>query len=138
MTQRTAVNVRPDYSQMEETDPMGVQDGGGLGRTELPSHLLITMEVISGPQKGLTMEITKSCMTLGRCFRDVELTDVAISRKHAVIEIYGDRGVILRDLASINGTQVNQQLIAQARLKDGDVICMGRTEFRFQVQPKPS
>jgi pSer/pThr/pTyr-binding forkhead associated (FHA) protein len=75
-------------------------------------------------------------MTLGRCFRGVELIDTSISRKHAVIEIYGDRGILLRDLASINGTHVNEQLIAQARLKDGDVVRMGATEFRLQVQPK--
>ncbi|UCF80583.1 MAG: FHA domain-containing protein [Acidobacteriota bacterium] len=117
---------------------MGVQGGAGLGRTELPSHLRITLEIISGLQKGRTLEITDSCMTLGRCLRGIELTDVAISRKHAVIEVYGDRGILLRDLASINGTQVNGQLIAQAQLKDGDVVRMGTTEFRVQVQSKPS
>jgi predicted component of type VI protein secretion system len=123
---------------MEETDPMGVQDGAGLGGTELPSHLRITLDIINGPQKGQTLEITDSCMTLGRCLRGIELTDVSISRKHAVIEIYGDRGILLRDLASINGTQVNGHLIAQAQLKDGDVVRMGRTEFRVQVRPKPA
>jgi hypothetical protein len=138
VTQRTAVWARPNFSQMEETNPMGLQDGGGLGRMELPSHLLITLEIISGPQKGQILEITKSCMTLGRCFRDTDLVDTSISRRHAAIEIYGDRGILLRDLASINGTHVNEQLVAQARLKDGDVVRLGMTEFKFQVQSRSS
>jgi hypothetical protein len=123
---------------MEETNPMGLQDGGGLGGMELPSRFRITLEIISGLQKGQILEITGSCMTLGRCFRGVELADTTISRRHAVIEIYGDRGILLRDLASINGTHVNEQLIAQVRLKDGDVVRMGATEFRLQVQPRSS
>ncbi|UCF80582.1 MAG: FHA domain-containing protein [Acidobacteriota bacterium] len=84
------------------------------------------------------MEITESCMTLGRCFQGTELVDTSMSRKHAVIEIYGDRGILLRDLASINGTLVNEQLIAQTQLKDGDVVRMGLTEFKLRVQPKSS
>jgi predicted component of type VI protein secretion system len=123
---------------MEETNPMGLQNGGELGRMELPSRLRITLEIVSGPQKGQILEITKSCMTLGRCFRGVDLVDTSISRRHAVIEIYGDRGILLRDLASINGTHVNEHLIAQARLNDGDVVRMGMTEFRLQVQPRSS
>ncbi len=138
MTKRTAVLSRPDFSQMEETDPMALQGGAGLIGTELPSHFRITLEIISGPQKGHVLEIIESCMTIGRCFQGTELVDATISRKHAVIEIYGNRGILLRDLASINGTHVNGQLIAQAQLKNGDAVRMGATEFRLRVQPKPT
>ena len=56
-----------------------------------------------------------------------------VSRLHALIKIVG-QNVLLMDLGSSNGTQVNgQKIIAQVEypLKHGDLIAVGR--MRFQV-----
>jgi EAL domain-containing protein (putative c-di-GMP-specific phosphodiesterase class I) len=52
-----------------------------------------------------------------------------VSKEHA--EIYSDgRGLRVRDLGSRNGTFVNHQEVADAPLRDGDVLHVGDFEFR--------
>ena len=52
-----------------------------------------------------------------------------VSKEHA--EIYSDgRSLRVRDLGSRNGTFVNHQEVADAPLKDGDVLHVGDFEFR--------
>lgn len=118
-------------------------DGGnGLGEKELPSNLHLALEILNGPRKGRTLEINKSRMTIGRGFEDMQLLDAQISRKHAVLEVYGDRAILLRDCASTNGTYVNDQPVSQTELKDGDIIrlggVLGGTILKLLVQEKPS
>ena len=118
------------------------KDGLGTDDRELPSHLGITLEMLTGPHKGRVLEITESRVTMGRGSADIELTGAQVSRKHAAIEVYGDRAILLRDLVSTNGTFVNDRPVAQAELKDGDVIRLGGklggTELKLHVQPRSS
>jgi hypothetical protein len=118
-------------------------DGGnGLGERELPSNLDLTLEILNGPRRGRTLEINKSRMTMGRGFEDMQLLDAQISRKHAVLEVYGDRVILLRDCASTNGTYVNDQPVSQTELKDGDIIrlggVLGGTILKLRVQKNSS
>jgi diguanylate cyclase (GGDEF)-like protein len=53
-----------------------------------------------------------------------------VSRNHAKI-INTGKSIILRDLGSTNGTYVNDQLIDEYLLRDGDFIKIGRTIFKF-------
>lgn len=133
-SKRTATLELPDNLKFEDTAPMGVQDDIGLGEREIPTDARITLEVVDGPHKGKKAEIKSDRVVLGRYFEGVEISDPRISRKHAVLEIHGDRGMLLRDLASLNGTCVNDKLIAQIRVKDGDVIRLGTTEFLLRVE----
>ncbi|MGB2923969.1 MAG: FHA domain-containing protein, partial [Limnothrix sp.] len=69
--------------------------------------------------------------TVGRALSNtVVVIDDSISRRHAEIEISFDR-VIVRDLKSLNRTFVNNRLITQHRLRDGDRLRCGNIEFRF-------
>ena len=116
-------------------------DGGnGLGERELPSHLRLALEILSGSLKGRMLEINKSRITMGRGFEDMQLLDAQISRKHAVLEVYGDRAILLRDCASTNGTYVNDRPISQTELKDGDVIrlggVLGGTILKLRIRAK--
>jgi DNA-directed RNA polymerase subunit RPC12/RpoP len=119
-----------------------LEDGLGEDDRKLPSHLGITLEMLTAPHKGRVLEITESRVTLGRGSADIELAGAQVSRKHAAIEVYGDRAILLRDLVSTNGTFVNDRPVAQAELKDGDVIRLGGklggTELKLRVQPKSS
>lgn len=55
---------------------------------------------------------------------DVVLHDPAVSRRHAEVSVRGDRCSI-RNLASLNGTQVNGRPVTTAVLHAGDVVCFG-------------
>jgi hypothetical protein len=55
---------------------------------------------------------------------DVVLADPAVSRRHAVISVRGDRCSI-RNLASMNGTLVNGRPVSTAVLQAGDAVSFG-------------
>jgi FhaA, N-terminal domain/FHA domain len=62
----------------------------------------------------------------------VVLGDPNVSRRHAEIRRLG-REVVVLDLGSTNGTQVNGTRTAERRLADGDQITVGTTTLRFEA-----
>ena len=66
---------------------------------------------------------------------DVILADSAISRAHAMLFVdKGGAGIV--DLASTNGTYVNNKRIASAMLEHGDVIAVGSSEIAVTVRSR--
>jgi hypothetical protein len=61
---------------------------------------------------------------------DIIINDKAASRLHAEISNL-DGECYIQDLESRNGTQLNGQPVREARLGNGDEICIGKTIFRF-------
>jgi pSer/pThr/pTyr-binding forkhead associated (FHA) protein len=61
---------------------------------------------------------------------DVMLEDPSVSRRHAVITRRGDVTVILDD-RSLNGVEVAGRRVAEAELRDGDLIRFGRVVVRY-------
>jgi len=62
---------------------------------------------------------------------DVELEDMTVSRRHALI-VRGEGKSVLLDDGSRNGVRLNGLRIERAEeLKDGDVIALGRTQLRY-------
>ncbi|MCE9618666.1 MAG: Flp pilus assembly complex ATPase component TadA [Planctomycetes bacterium] len=94
------------------------------------------LEVKGGP-KPRRIELDGSSVTFGRLADNVvAVDDSALSRKHCVIECV--EGVWqVRDLESRNGTRVNGGKIATRRLRNLDVIRIGKLEIRF-VSPDES
>lgn len=91
----------------------------------------IHVEVISGPDQGKTRRFRGVRMVIGRtqgC--DFKLSDGSISRRHLEL-VVGDKGVLLRDLGSGNGTKVNGEKVNEKLLQDGDEVALGQTRFRF-------
>ena len=71
---------------------------------------------------------------IGREGADIPLQDDKVSRKHAEIGLYGPGGLVLRDLASTNGTRLNgKRIYEKAKLASGDLIQVGDTAIRFSV-----
>lgn len=63
----------------------------------------------------------------------VVVSDGNTSRHHAQIHRAGS-GFVITDLGSTNGTFVNgEQLIADHRLADGDIITLGSVNLRFEA-----
>ncbi len=74
---------------------------------------------------------------------DIQIDDITVSSKHAVVKIeknaYMDhiKDVYVVDLESTNGTMVNGQRIKKHMLRHGDVIQIGRHEFKFLDEDAP-
>ena len=63
---------------------------------------------------------------------DIVLDDPSVSREHCVIQ-RDDEGWMVTDNGSHNGTYVNGRNVSVARLAQGDVLRIGRVEFRFGI-----
>ncbi|MFO0872674.1 MAG: ATPase, T2SS/T4P/T4SS family [Phycisphaerales bacterium] len=77
------------------------------------------------------LDLSTGPVTIGRLPENaVVLDDDLMSRRHAIVEAYGDTFRV-RDLGSRNGTKLNGQKIVAETLDNGDVIVVGSTEIRF-------
>ena len=91
----------------------------------------MSLEVVAGPDAGLTHMLTAGSLTLGtgaEC--DVRLTDPSVSRLHATVDLLAG-AVMVRDLGSKNGTHYLEARIEQARVPMGGSLRLGRTTVRF-------
>lgn len=97
---------------------------------------------ISDSGAGLKLPIEKQQIQIGRdenC--DISLDDELVSKHHAVLEVIltpDDNRIeyMLQDLNSTNHTYVNDERIDLCRLKDGDIIRIGKGNFRFEDEAK--
>ncbi len=96
-----------------------------LQKPKLPTVVLI---VESGLQQGERFTVTLPC-TIGRKDCDLVLNDGLISRKHAELKIIGQK-LVIEDLASTNGTQVNGENVTSKRLVPNDIISIGETNLK--------
>ena len=62
----------------------------------------------------------------------MHLDQEAVSRNHCRIRYEGDQ-FLIRDLGSTNGTYVDDELVEETRLRDGDQIKIGRTILKFML-----
>ena len=66
----------------------------------------------------------------------IPIDDAKASREHAAVRLVGAE-YMLADLDSRNGTMLNGEMVrGQARLRSGDRIAIGATEFRFIEDPE--
>ena len=115
-------DVRP-----EAEEPAEEEDNSETTRAGPP----VLMLVLDGPDKGRKKRFKGVRMVVGRskdC--DFALGDQTVSRRHLEL-VYGESGVVMRDLGGISGTQVNDQKVDECILKHGDEISVGKTRLRF-------
>ena len=87
--------------------------------------------VIYGMDLGKKYNLDQPAMIIGRSSKsEIQVDQESVSRNHAKI-INTGKSIILRDLGSTNGTYVNDELIDEYVLRDGDFIKIGRTIFKF-------
>lgn len=87
--------------------------------------------VIQGADKGKELLIEKERITVGRSvICDLVLADKAVSGSHFEI-VANEKGVILRDLESTNGTFCGEVRIREVWLKPGMIVRVGQTQMRF-------
>jgi diguanylate cyclase (GGDEF)-like protein len=107
-------------------------------RTEVPSPGLtpprdaILVHIYpTGPDLGRRYVVGLEPLVIGRgdgC--EVQINDASVSRRHAQVQQAPD-GVTVADLGSTNGTFLNDALVANAVLNDGDYLRVGNCIYRF-------
>jgi two-component system cell cycle response regulator len=87
--------------------------------------------VIYGAELGRKYSIDGREMTIGRAtVNDICVSQDSVSRTHAILHC-DDNGVRVRDNESTNGTYVNDHKVHETYLKDGDLVKIGRSIFKF-------
>ncbi len=66
---------------------------------------------------------------------DIIISDPRVSRFHARLE-RSSSGWVLVDLESKNGTRVNQELVKEKELEEGDIIQIGLCQLVFEKDPE--
>ncbi|MGB9763476.1 MAG: FHA domain-containing protein [Minisyncoccia bacterium] len=119
----------------EELQPQNIVDKTiSLKRKKLPAIAWLVM--IEGEREGEDFRITKNDFKIGRdpnlqC--DLVLSDSTVSKEHCKIKVDENNRVFIYDLASENGTFVNDKEISgPIELKDNDIIKIGKTKFMFK------
>jgi diguanylate cyclase (GGDEF)-like protein len=85
----------------------------------------------TGPDLGRRFELGEEMVTVGRGADNSIVLDIdSVSRRHCqVVAAQGER--ILHDLGSTNGTYVNDHPIDKHTLRNGDLVKVGSTIFKF-------
>ncbi len=105
----------------------GEHDTEALVATDVPASWL-GIVVGRGPS-ARALRVGEGPLHVGRASgNDLELTDRAVSARHLRLEPCG-RGLLLRDLGSINGTLVNGVRVETAFVQAGAHIRLGRTDL---------
>ncbi len=111
-------------------DGAGGLDEVTVDRQEVPTGGLLV--ATRGPNAGSEFAVEHVITTAGRHpDSDIFLDDITVSRRHVEIELTSS-GYVVRDVGSLNGTYLNQQLIEGDRpLVNGDELQIGRFKLVF-------
>jgi two-component system cell cycle response regulator len=87
--------------------------------------------VIYGLDLGKKFNLDRPSLIIGRSSKaDIQIDQEAVSRNHCKL-INTGKTIMLRDLGSTNGTYINDELVDEYVLRDGDFIKVGRCIFKF-------
>ncbi|MDH5446487.1 MAG: FHA domain-containing protein [Gammaproteobacteria bacterium] len=76
-------------------------------------------------------ELDKDSISIGRKHgNDVQLNDLTVSGRHALITRMGDH-IYVDDLGSTNGTLLNGGRVAKSQIQHGDTIQTGNYQFTY-------
>jgi hypothetical protein len=111
-----------------EPQPYGASEPPRYGPPSVEAARLILESGIGKVEYPLDAPV----VTIGRSrSNDISLEDARVSRHHARV-VRGDRGYVVEDLNSRNGTRVDDRAVRDsAPLVEGSVIKIGDATFRF-------
>ncbi|MCP4809630.1 MAG: FHA domain-containing protein [Proteobacteria bacterium] len=128
------VNIEPftlrfELYEEDSDDTRLLADAPGMFTDEPVAAHLELVNPVAGLRN--SYGIGAQGLTLGRSEqRDIIIPDPAASRLHCeIVKVGGEYWA--KDTGAANGLFVNEQRIRERHLRDGDVIRIGATEFRF-------
>ena len=114
----------PDGAALESQDAEGI-DFAHIGAAG-PVRLLVKADDDSEVNYVLGRRTS-----IGRgADNDIQIDTQFVSRHHAVI-IAGPHQTFIEDLRSTNGIAVNGRRVSRTALSDGDIVHVGKSQFRF-------
>ena len=118
-------------SDSERTRVTRLKEVAGPKAAAQPGDACIV--VIYGPDLGKRLQLGTAPFEIGRSARnDLPIDQESVSRHHARLTFDGS-DYWVQDLNSTNGTYVNDDLIREHRLNDGDQIHIGRSILKFMT-----
>lgn len=120
--------------RMGSPDATGLHSASSLGPIDIAhSSPRLVVERAPGHDPGMIYDLDGE-LVLGRGDRaEIRLEDPFASSRHALIYEQGNV-VVIEDLASTNGTYLNEELLQTPRpLHPGDRVRIGDSEFTFEV-----
>ena len=91
------------------------------------------LELTSGRGAGKSFFFAADSVSIGRhADNDLVVYDTGVSRHHCVVRT-GQRGWVITDESSANGTFVNDVMTRRSQLRQGDLVQIGPLVFRFVV-----
>jgi hypothetical protein len=123
MRARSAMGLREAVWDLPPLDRSGWRDivGSVLRPSARCSRLVIQLPAVAD----VRLDETSRTWVIGRSHAcDIVIADPAISRRHALLSVRGNRCSI-RDLASVNGLELNGRPVTTAILQPGDTLRLG-------------
>ena len=106
-------------------------DDRSAALTEVGPAAEPSLVIVKGPDAGERFVLDRPKIAIGRDPDAVIfLNDVTVSREHAVVTVDGAT-VSIVDRGSLNGIYVNDAIVEQAELADGDHVQIGRFVLVF-------
>ncbi len=107
---------------------------GELPNPEIPENLQVVLEVVEGPEAGRKFKVKNRSTVIGRGTRaELKLEDSSISKRHCQLEVHNKDKMTIKDLASSNGTRLNDRYISAVKIRHGDLIRIGETKIKILV-----
>jgi len=118
-----------ETSSIESQDTLELQPIVSTPQPALPVGMFVLCD---GEMAGQSFVLERPVMTLGRgAESDIVINDVSISRRHAQVLLQAN-GWYVQDLASRNGTKVNDEpLNAPQLLQFGDIVSLGNIHLQY-------
>ncbi len=90
---------------------------------------MATLRLKSGAETGREYLLSPGLNRIGRSpANEIPIDEASVSSAHCELWLMKER-LLVRDLASTNGTFVNGRSVAEAELAEGDLLALGNVEF---------
>ena len=118
-------------SDSERTRVTRIAEVGPASKTVRPGDACVV--VIYGPELGKRVRLGTAPFEIGRSSKsDLFIDQESVSRQHARITFDGS-SYWIQDLRSTNGTYINDAMVRDQRLRDGDQVRIGRSILKFMT-----
>jgi pSer/pThr/pTyr-binding forkhead associated (FHA) protein len=107
---------------------------GPLPNPEVPANIQVVLDVTRGPDQGKKFKVANRSTVIGRGEQaDFRLADTSVSKRHCQLEIHNKDKMTLKDLASANGTRLNDRYVSAVKIRHGDVMHIGETVIKILI-----
>ncbi len=123
----------PVENEIEQEAPTTVTFTDGAGQNTVPDRHAVRARLVDLTYQR-AYDLGGTSITLGReTHNDIVIQDINASRKHAELRLNAQGIWTITDLRSMNGTLVNGVSVASHPLYPGDIVTIGKTDFRFEI-----